>query len=338
LSLPPATGTLPPAPAPFVLPPWTEGASVRPRLPRPTLRSSWRNLLFFALTVVSVYETGLLQFPSNAHAGLQMALALLGILGAHEMGHYLACRYYRVDATLPFFIPSPWFPAGALWAPLSFVGTFGAVIRIKDRIPHRRALFDIGIAGPLAGFVTLLPVLYVGLRQTQWTPIAGTADSVSLGLPLLFQWAAALLLTAPGENMAPALSPLVLAAWFGMFVTALNLMPVGQLDGGHVVHALMPHRSHWVSRAALGLTLLLLWHRPSWLLWTILLLAFGRKPHPPTRDEQEPVGRGRVAVGLAGLAVLVLCFTPSPIEFTWHQFADGMIELGGAIAALVTSR
>ena len=141
------------------------------------------------------------------------------------MGHYLACRYYGVDATLPFFIPAP---------AIGLVGTLGAFIRIRGPIPHRRALFDIGLAGPLAGFAVCLPVLWMGILEAKVVP-AGPAEAgmLSLGEPLLFQWAATLLRGGAPEGQTLVLGPLGEAAWFGLFVTALNMMPVGQLDGGH---------------------------------------------------------------------------------------------------------
>jgi membrane-associated protease RseP (regulator of RpoE activity) len=298
---------------------------------RPAL-AAWRGLgvhaLLFGLTAASVWAAAEGQWPGR---GWQFAVALLGILFSHEMGHYVACRYYKVDATLPFFLPSPWIPLGAgLWAPLSFIGTFGAVIRIRDRIPHRKALFDIGVAGPLAGFAVLLPVLWLGIGDGTWVaPPPATADAaeagIGLGEPLLFRLAARQVTHPPG--MVYNIGPLGLAAWFGLLVTGLNLIPVGQLDGGHAVHALLPRWAHRVSRLFLFVAIGLLYLRPFWLLWTILLWTLGRRPHPPTVDESAPVGAARVAVGALTAGVLALCFTPSPILFSWAQFGASLREL-----------
>src|SRR5262249_11294335 len=159
--------------------------------------------------------------------------SLMSIMFAHEMGHYLACRYYRIDATLPFFIPSPWIPLNlATWMPLSFVGTFGAVIRIKSPFPNRRALFDVGVAGPIAGFVGGLPLLALGIYQSHWVPepLASSPEAhFGFGEPLLFQWLSAWIKGSVPEGQTLEIGSVGLAAWFGLFLTALNLIPVGQL-------------------------------------------------------------------------------------------------------------
>jgi membrane-associated protease RseP (regulator of RpoE activity) len=252
------------------------------------------------------------------------ALAVMGFLLAHEMGHYLACRYYRVDATLPFLIPSPWIPFFGLLNPL--VGTFGAVIRIRGPIPHRRALFDIGIAGPLAGFAACLVVLYLGVRETEWVRVG--EPGLYLGDPLLLQWAIAWMKGPAPPDMVPSLGPVGLSAWFGLLVTALNLIPVGQLDGGHVMYALLRQRAHVVSRYAWWGCVGLIYFSPSWILWAALLRLLGRR-HPPTWDDGEPVGSGRALVGVLGLAVLVVSFIPSPLLGSWDVWGEALRELFG---------
>ena len=258
----------------------------------------------FVLTAASVYMFG----------GLRLVVALMGILVAHEMGHYIACRYYKVDATLPFFIPFP-FP----W--ISLVGTLGAFIRIKAPIPHRRALFDIGIAGPLAGFVVALPVIWWSIGEMRIAPMGSASSGLYLGDPLLLQWAVGLFLGEIPEGNTIVIGSLGLAAWFGLFVTALNLMPVGQLDGGHVIYALFGHWAGLISRAAWWVCVGLIYFSPSWILWAILIRILGRQ-HPPTLDDSAPVGRGRVLVGAIGLAVFVVCFVPSPIAGSWEPLLE----------------
>jgi membrane-associated protease RseP (regulator of RpoE activity) len=276
--------------------------------------------------VVSVYFAGAGPLAwGTSEAGVRLVVGLLGILFAHEMGHYVACRYYRVDATLPFFIPSPWYYTPVGWFPLSFIGTFGAVIRIRSPFPHRRALFDIGIAGPLAGFVVALPVLVLGVLEAQVVPSRpGGGAGIEFGEPLLFQWAAMALRPDLGPGMTMIVGPLTQAAWFGLFVTALNLMPIGQLDGGHVTYALFRGKALWISRAAFGVALVLLLNHPVWLFWTILLLVVGRR-HPPTLFDERPVGRARKVVAVIGLAVFAVCFTPNPVVFSWSQFAEELV-------------
>ena len=241
------------------------------------------------------------------------------------MGHYLACRYYRVDATLPFFLPSPWIPAGGgLWMPLSFVGTFGAVIRIRGPIPNRRALFDIGIAGPLAGFVVCLVVLALSTHEMKLVPNAVAQDGILFGDPLLLEWIARLTLGVIPDEQTLTIGPLGLAAWFGLFVTGLNLIPIGQLDGGHVTYALFREKANLISQVGWWLCVGLIYLSPSWILWAILIRLLGRR-HPPTLDDDAALGHGRLWVAILGLAVFVVCFVPSPLVGSW----DALFELFG---------
>jgi membrane-associated protease RseP (regulator of RpoE activity) len=301
----------------------------------PPPQSGWqrwgRNLVLFLLTVASVFLTAGLTgivvpgqgtlLALDVGAGLRLAGGLLSILVAHEMGHYLACRYYRVDATLPFFIPAPF---------LSFVGTLGAFIRIRAPIPHRRALFDIGVAGPLAGFAVCLPVLWFGLSEAHVLPLEPDTGGIFLGEPLLFQWVARLVHGPLPDDVTLTLGPLGLAAWFGLFVTALNLIPVGQLDGGHLTYALLRRRAHQISRIGWWVCVALVYFGPNWILWAIILRVLGRR-HPPTLNDHLPAGRGRAVVGVVSLLIFVACFVPNPIIFSWKDFfsAVGLDHLLG---------
>jgi membrane-associated protease RseP (regulator of RpoE activity) len=296
-------------------PPWGFGATAPP--------SAWkrwgRNAFLFVLTAASVFASGgirTLELPGHGSflaldmaAGTRLVVGLLGILLAHEMGHYLACRYYRVDATLPFFIPLPF---------LSLVGTLGAFIRIRSRIPHRRALFDIGVAGPLAGFVVCLPVLWLGVKESVVTPVDPNAGGLFFGEPLLFQWVTRLAHGPLPDNVTLNLGSLGLAAWFGLFVTALNLMPIGQLDGGHVTYALLRGKARLISTVGSWVCVALIYFGPNWILWAILVRVLGRR-HPSTIYDDAPVGRARTWVGVLSLVVFVLCFVPDPIIFSWRD-------------------
>lgn len=285
-----------------------------------------RHIVLFLLTAISVFLTvgvGLAQSPSTGElqvvwdvpAGLRLVGALMSILLAHEMGHYVACRVYGINATLPFFIPAPFIN------PL--VGTFGAVIRIKSPFPHRRALFDVGIAGPLSGFVVCLPVLVLAILEARTLPVA-EAHGFPLGDPLFFTWAFELLRGAPPDGHTIVLGALGQAAWFGLFVTGLNLLPVGQLDGGHAIYALFQHRAALISRAAwwtcVGLIVI---GGPSWILWAVLVRLIGIG-HPPTLSDSEPLGRVRVAVAVLSLLVFVGCFLPEPVPFSWPELWQGI--------------
>ncbi len=288
----------------------------------PPRRSAWqrwgRNLLLFALTVLSVFFVGTFQ-SGNWHDGLLLVVGLLSILLAHEMGHYLAARRYGVDATLPFFIPFP--------VPLfTLVGTFGAFIRIRSPIPNRKALFDIGVAGPLAGFVVCLPVLWIGIAQAAVVPSNAAGVGIPLGDPLLFQWVAHLVRGAPLPGTTLELGPLGLAAWFGLLVTALNLMPIGQLDGGHVTYALLGKRAHKISIVGSWVAVALIYFGPSWIVWAILMRVLGRR-HPPTLDDAASVGSGRAWVGLLALLVFAVSFVPDPIVASWSEIGSELMRL-----------
>lgn len=237
--------------------------------------------------------------------GVLFMFTLLMILGTHEFGHYFACRYYGVRATLPFFIPAP--PA-----PLTPFGTFGAVIKIKDPIMSRRALFDIGIAGPLAGFVFALPASVIGLLMVEPSTEVG---SVLFRDPPLFQMIIAIF----GLPEVFGYNPVCWAAWGALLVTALNLFPVGQLDGGHVLYAVAGPRIHKrVSKAvslavaALAVASWVLHDSPVWFLWTIVLLFLTRVGHPPTTSN-EPLGVVRTVLAIVAVLVFLLCFMPFPI-------------------------
>jgi len=243
--------------------------------------------------------------------GVAFSWSLLAILFSHEMGHYLACRYYGVDATLPFFIPAP---------PVFFAGTFGAFIKIRSPIPSRRALFDIGLGGPLAGFVVALPLSVVGIL-TVGPPLAPQGDHmVYFNDPPLFRLLA-WLLGVPLDPNSP-INPYYMAAWIGLLVTSLNLTPAGQLDGGHGIYALFGGRAHaLIGRlafvAAVILAILGFWwhHSPSGFLFAILVGIILRFPHPqPAR--MEPLGTKRVVIAILTLLVYALSFWPFPISIT----------------------
>ena len=281
--------------------------------------------MLFLLTAASVFFVGGLravEVPGqgtvvgiDAWSGARLAIALLAILLAHEMGHYLTARHYGVDVTLPFFIP---FPVPGM----SLVGTLGAFIRIRSPIPHRRALFDIGVAGPLAGFAFCLPVLWLGIREATIQPLATDAEGLFLGEPLLFRWLTQLIHGSTAADQTLVMGPLGLAAWFGLLVTALNLMPIGQLDGGHVTYSLLRDRAHAISRIASWVCIALIYFGPSWILWAILVRVLGRR-HPPTLDNEVPVGPARVLVGVLSLVVFVVCFVPDPIVVSWRELLQG---------------
>jgi membrane-associated protease RseP (regulator of RpoE activity) len=241
--------------------------------------------------------------------GLWYSATILIILGTHELGHYLACRYYQVDASLPFFIPMP----------AVLTGTLGAFIRIREPIPTKRMLFDIGIAGPLAGFAFAVPALFVGIALSPVVLVPDNLRGFHLGEPLLFQAATWLTWGTIPDGYSVNLHPMAFAAWFGLLATALNLFPVGQLDGGHISYAVLGRRSATVTLATICIAIGLTFFSMSWLVWTFLLVAMtllmGTR-HPRTIDEDIPLDRTRLWMAALALLVFVLCFTPNPIEPT----------------------
>lgn len=277
-------------------------------LPEPTTVLGWIFYIphVYIATVVNLF-TFTLHNPHVLVQGLTFSVALLTILLSHEMGHYIACRRYGVAATLPFFIPAP---------PLILAGTFGAFIKIRTPIPTRRALFDIGLAGPLAGFVALIPIAVIGLL-TMGPPVVAQGNLVFFNDPLLIRLLARLL-SVPLSPYSPT-NPCYMAAWIGLIVTSLNLMPVGQLDGGHGIFALFGKRTHkWVGRLAFVTmaTLSLLgwfWHSsPSGFLYTVLLAVMLRVKHPQP-EVMEPLGVKRTWIAIITLIVFALSFWPFPI-------------------------
>jgi membrane-associated protease RseP (regulator of RpoE activity) len=244
----------------------------------------------------------LVRSPSILLSGLPFSLSIMTILLGHEMGHYLTCRYYGIDASLPYFIPAP-----------TFVGTMGAFIRIKSPIQHRAALLEVGIAGPIVGFVLAIPVLLFALAKSGFIAPGPPGTGIELGEPLLFKALAALMGKTPPPGMEINLHPIGVAAWFGLFATSLNLLPVGQLDGGHVTYALFGSFHKRISLVLLFVLIPLgVFYWPGWLLWTTVLLIIGFR-HPVTLDDSIPLSRRHTWLGWIGLAMFVLCFTPIPI-------------------------
>jgi membrane-associated protease RseP (regulator of RpoE activity) len=263
---------------------------------------------------VSLFPLGwILQQPSNLLLGVPFSLTLMFILLAHEMGHYLYARHYRVYATPPFFVPFP-----------SLIGTLGAFIRIKSPIPSRAALFDIGIAGPIAGFIPACVALVVGLSLSR--PITGLPPSgFQLGFPLAFHLATRFLHSGvPLSGLS--LHPVAAAAWVGMFATALNLLPGGQLDGGHIIFSIVPRLHRSISLLTVFALLPFgkyFW--TGWFLWAVLLAMTAR--HPVVPRYPEVAGR-RHGIAISALLMLILSFTPAPFTHSsgrevWPDMRDG---------------
>jgi membrane-associated protease RseP (regulator of RpoE activity) len=307
--------------------PFAPPADFRP--PRPPRDSLWLPLLLFLLTVVSTLAVGaefglsyaqnrepfsgyqdpfammLLPFkhPALLALGIPFSFTLLLILFTHEMGHYVACRIYGIDASYPYFIPAP-----------TLFGTFGAFIRIRSAITTRRALFDVGLAGPVAGFVVALPALAYGVATSRIVPGAEESSAVVFGHPLLTRWLSALF--HPHIDVSwLLLNPVGRAASIGLLVTALNLLPAWQLDGGHIMYSLTSARharvSLIVSLGLIGLGIVA-WH--GWATWGVILLILSlRFRHPPVYDQWQPLDPARRSWAVGALVIFVMCFTPWPV-------------------------
>lgn len=239
--------------------------------------------------------------------GLWYSLTILAILGCHEMGHYVACLRYGVDATRPYFLP----------APVLLTGTLGAFIRIRSRIPNKVALFDIGVAGPIAGFVVAVPALFVGLLMSRIDRLPEDSSSlIELGEPLMFRFAAWLVWGDVADGYSINMHPMAFAAWFGLLATALNLFPVSQLDGGHISYAVLGRRSTLVTVAMIGVAIGLTFVSSSWIAWTIMLVIMivtMGPGHPPTLNDDVQLDGQRLLLAAIAMVILVACFTPAPI-------------------------
>ncbi len=264
------------------------------------------NVILFFMTIGTTYLTGWLQH-GNWQSGVWYSAGIISILFSHEMGHYLMCRKYGIKSTLPYFIPFP-----PMFNPF---GTLGAVIKMESLIPSRRALFDVAVAGPLAGLVFTIPAIYFGIQFSEIIEKAAVQEGVVyLGESLFYTFLSDLAIGELSESKDVLLHPLAYAGWAGLFVTALNLLPIGQLDGGHIVYALVGKRHALVALiAAVGFGLTAVFLFPGWAPFLILLVWFGLR-HPPTLDE-TPIDTQRKVIGVLTLVIFALSFTPVPFKF-----------------------
>lgn len=313
-----SSGLLDFEPVPAYLPP--------PAPSRPPLRSLFLAIVLFLATLMTTlavgaqfatafarneavsfddyvrYLTALFTAPRLLLPGLGFAVTLMTILLAHELGHWFACRHHRIRASFPFFIPAP-----------TLIGTLGAFILIRSPMRSRRALFDVGFSGPLVGFALAVPALAVGILHSKIVPGLGAAPGPHFDIPLLLRSLVALLRPGiPPEDLL--LHPIARAAWVGLLATALNLLPAGQLDGGHILRAVS---ARWHRRITLAMPILLLplgfflW--PGWLLWSVLLAFIAFRRTPPLADGR-PLNRSRVVWAVVAVLIFILCFMPVPIR------------------------
>lgn len=253
--------------------------------------------MFFLLLAGTLITTYLAE-------GFLFSIFLILILGTHEFGHYWASRKNDVKATLPFFIPAP---------PIFIAGTFGAIIRIKELIPHRKALMEIGAAGPIAGFVVAVPTLILGLFLSEASPVVESRGGLTFGSSMLLIVLSKLILgvTPLSTEVNIHLHPIAFAGWIGLFVTALNLLPIGQLDGGHIIYSLFRTKYGFLSKTFFVLLFPLGYFWPGWIFWAVLIAAVGFKP-APLIDDAVSLGKRQRIMGYISIVIFFLTFIPVP--------------------------
>ena len=273
----------------------------------------WINVILFALTCLTTWLVGVYLMATFNHtpagqflgpapwiAGVPFSLSIMAIFFSHEMGHYLTARYYGLDVSLPYFIPFP-----------SLVGTMGAFIRIRSPFQDRRSLLEVGVGGPIAGFIVATIVLVLSLGYSRIEPLEGPV--IRFGEPLIFKAVQYGMGLIPPAGMDSYLHPVSLAAWFGFLATALNLLPAAQLDGGHIIYAAFGRYHGWISRGVVAVLVPLgIFYWWGWFLWIGLLLAVKLR-HPATLDDSVPLKGRHIVLGISGLLLLIVCFMPAPV-------------------------
>jgi membrane-associated protease RseP (regulator of RpoE activity) len=233
--------------------------------------------------------------------GFSYSFSLLGILLVHELGHFFACRFHRIEATLPFFIPAP-----------TLIGTFGAFIKIKSPFSSKKALFDVGLAGPLAGFLVALPVIFIGISYSRIVQKEALQAGMTLGEPLIFKLIAWLVFGSAAGQHDILVHPMAFAGWFGLLATVFNLFPIGQLDGGHIFYALFGKKSYYAGVASVVVILLLgITYWPGWLFWALIVTLIGLR-HPPIYEDEKIDLKRKILAAIA-LLIFLVSFTPAPL-------------------------
>lgn len=293
-------------PIPPAAPTWEAATPVRRARRIPLLHIVLFGTTFITTAMAGAFQLGAdpLSDPASIRAGFPFAVTLLSILLIHELGHYTLSKVHGVRATLPYFIP----------APPVLIGTFGAFIRMKSPPSTRRALFDVGAAGPWAGLLLAIPAVIIGLHLSEVRPAGMNDGGLILGDSILFKLLTRLALGTIADDATIMLHPVALAGWFGLFVTFLNLLPVGQLDGGHVTYAMFGRRHAWISRLFLAVIAFLGFRGwEGWFVWVVLLLFIG-VDHPPTRDTATPLDMRRRLAAWLTVGAFIVTFMPEPIS------------------------
>jgi membrane-associated protease RseP (regulator of RpoE activity) len=268
------------------------------------------HILLFILTFLTTLFAGCLlngvipwEEPGRIHLGLPFSFTLLIILLAHELSHYFMSRRHKVHASLPYFIPAP-----------TIIGTFGAIIKMKPPIFDRRSLIDIGAAGPIGGFIVSVIVVIIGLNHSEIRLAGELAGGISFGSSILFSFISRVVLNIEPDKYDIILHPVAFAGWVGLLITSLNLLPLGQLDGGHIIYALFGEKHRLIGKVIIPVLVLLgivLW--PGWVIWAVLMIIIGYR-HPPVVYPEIHLDRKRKLMGWVCLIIFILTFTPIPVK------------------------
>ncbi len=266
-------------------------------------------LLFIATFFTTLFAGALLngvipwEQPEKIYLGLPFSFTLLLILMTHELSHYFTSRRHNVSASLPYFIPAP-----------SIIGTFGAIIKMKPPIPDRRSLIDIGASGPIGGFIIAVIATIIGLKWSEIKPAGEIQEGIAFGSSILFSFISEIMLNVDPEKFDVILHPIAFAGWIGLLVTSLNLLPIGQLDGGHIVYALFGEKHGLIAKITIPVLLVMgivFWR--GWIIWAVLMIIIGYR-HPPVVYPDIQLDKKRIYVGWVSLVIFILTFTPTPVQ------------------------
>ncbi|MBI5409620.1 MAG: site-2 protease family protein [Nitrospirae bacterium] len=266
-------------------------------------------LLFIATFMTTTFAGALMnnvipwEHPEKIYLGLPFSLTLLLILLTHELSHYVMSRRHNVDASLPYFIPAP-----------SIIGTFGAVIKMRPPIPDRRSLIDIGASGPIGGFIIAVTATVIGLSLSEIKPTGQLQEGLSFGSSILFDLLSKLVFKVDLEKYDVMLHPVAFAGWIGLLVTSLNLLPIGQLDGGHIIYAFFGEKHQWISKGMIPVLIFLgIAYWSGWIVWAVIMIFLGYR-HPPVVYPWIQLDRRRKIIGWIAFVIFILTFTPTPVK------------------------
>jgi len=268
------------------------------------------HILLFIATCFTTLSAGALlngvipwEQPEKIYLGLPFSFTLLFILMTHELSHYFTSRKHNVSASLPYFIPAP-----------SIIGTFGAIIKMKPPIPDRQSLIDIGASGPIGGFIIAIIATIIGLKWSEIKPAGEIQEGIVFGSSILFSLISEIVLNVDPEKFDVILHPVAFAGWIGLLVTSLNLLPIGQLDGGHIVYALFGEKHGLIAKITIPILIVMgivFWR--GWIIWAVLMIIIGYR-HPPVVYPHIQLDKKRIYIGWASLVIFILTFTPTPVQ------------------------